>query len=507
MKENRWMKAKSGLLVLLAAMLIAGCSGGGSPSEGANAGESGQDRTAQSEDGTKLRVYVPSNVEEFPAGTNLNHNEIAAYIAEQTGFDIEWELQPKENPDQKINIMMASGETPDLIITPSKDIYANLAQQGLLAPLGEALEQHGPRIMESVPEETWQAVTYDNQIYAIGVPQNQKSTFGMLVRTDILEELDIAIPKTLEEYDTAMRQIHDKKPDLIPYVGGAANNNGNAFGYIESFAGAFGLGAEYVVEDGEVVHTYTQPYAKDFLAYMRELYADGILGREYPVNKSANIQEKMISGQAVMTTAGWVDAKVITEALQEKQPDAKLELIHPPVGADGQFGYEQRTPVRVYMIVPRASAKVNEVVKFINAYMAEDVLKVVSYGWEGEHYTVKDGAIVAEPAAEDIRYRIYYQLWDSEENFVNRVTLKGFGPYYFPLTEFPTYTNIVQYAPPIATVEENAQTLTDLRNEYFIKIISGALPLEAFDEYVSKWESLGGKESLEEIRSWYATVQ
>lgn len=506
MKEKRMAKAKGIVLILLTIILIAGCSGGGNPS-GNNEGASGEQGNGQGGAQSKLRVYVPSNVEEFPSGTDLNNNEIAAYIEKQTGFDIEWEMQPKENVDQKINIMMASGDTPDLIITSNKQIYANLAQQGLLAPLGEALQRHGPRIMESVPEDTWKAVTYEGEIYAIGVPQNQKATSGMLVRTDILEELGIAVPKTLDEYDAALRLIREKKPELIPLVGGAADSNGNAFGYINGFAGAFGLGAEYVVEDGDVVHTYTQPYAKEFLAYMRELYASGVLDREYPVNKNTNIQEKMISGQAAMTTISWVDAKVITEALLEKQPGAKLELLHPPVGADGQFGFKQNTPVRVYMLVPKASPRVNEVVQFINNYMAEDVLNVVSYGWEGKHYTMKDNAVVAEPAAEDIRYRIYYQLWDTEENFLNRVTLKGFGPYYFPVLDYSTYSEITQYAPPIPVVEENAQTLTDLTNEYFIKIISGALPLEAFDEYVAKWNSLGGEASLKEVKTWYATVK
>lgn len=502
MKGMLMAKAKGIFLIVLAAVVMTGCSGAGGQSSSGKEGSSGENGA-----GSKLRIYVPSNVEEFPDGTDLNNNEIEDYIAEQTGFNIEWEMQPKENVDQKINIMMASGDTPDLIITTNKQIYANLAQQGLLAPLGEALQEYGPRIMESVPEDTWKAVTYNNEIYAIGVPQNQKATSGMLVRTDILEELGIAVPKTLEEYDAALRQIRKEKPDMIPLVGGAAESNGNAFGFIQGFSGAFGLGAEYVVENGDVIHTYTQPYAKDFLSYMRGLYESGVLDREYPVNKNTNIQEKMISGQAVMTTSSWVDAKVITEALLEKQPDAKLELLHPPVGADGQFGFKQNTPVRVYMIVPKASSKVKEAVQFINSYMAEDVLNVVSYGWEGKHYTKQDGAIVAEPAAEDIRYRIYYQLWDSEENFLNRVTLKGFAPYYFPILDYSTYSEITQYAPPIPALEENAQSLTDLTNEYFIKIISGALPLDAFDEYVSKWNSLGGETAMKAVKEWYSTVK
>ncbi|WP_158299571.1 extracellular solute-binding protein [Paenibacillus antri] len=500
MNRTRAMRRKTVWIAALGLVVVAGCGGGGGASdEGAS---SSGDASAKT-----LKVYVPSNVEEFPAGTDLNANEIVDYIERQTGFDIEWEMQPKEGVDQKINIMMASGETPDLIITGSKDIYSNLAQQGLLAPLDDALKEHGPRILDTVPEETWKAVMYNDGIYAIAVPQNQAATNGMLVRTDILEELGIAIPKTLDEYGAALRTIKEKKPEMIPLLGGAAEGNGNAFGYIQSFAGAFGLGAKYVVEGDRVVHTYTQPYARDFLAYMRELYAEGILDREYPVNKNTNIQEKMVSGQAVMTTIGWADAKGVVEAYLEKNPGSKLEWIHPPVGPNGQFGYQKNTPVRVYMLVPRASQKVNEVVQFINNYMADDVMDVVSYGWEGTHYNLDGDIVVATEEAEKIRYRIYYQLWDTEKNFLNRVELKGFGPYYNPLTEYTTYTEITNFAPPIPEVVEHSQSLTDLTNEYYIKIISGALPMEAFDEYVDKWNGTGGETSLQAINDWYASFR
>ncbi|OMF21953.1 hypothetical protein BK133_27405 [Paenibacillus sp. FSL H8-0548] len=503
------------LIAMLVMIMIAGCGNGGNnaSSEGknSNTGSTEKDKspTADGDKKTKLKVYVPSNVEEFPSGTDLNKNEIVSYIEEQTNFYIEWEMQPKESVDQKINIMMASGDAPDLIITGSKEIYANLAQQGLLAPLDEALKEVGPRIMETVPADTWKAVTYNDSIYAIAVPQNQVSTMGMLVRTDILDELGIAIPKTLDEYTAALKTIKEKKSDsgLIPLLGGAADGNGNTFGYIQSFSGAFGLGSQYVVEGDHVVHTYTQPAAKEFLAYMNNLYKEGILDREYPVNKNPNIQEKMVSGQAAMATIGWADAKGITEALLEKNPNAKLEFIHPPVGADGKFGYQQNTPVRVYMLVPKSSKKVKEAVEFINSYMAEDVLNVVSYGWEGNHYNTTDGVIVATEAAEQIRYRIYYQLWDTEKNFLNRVALKGFSPYYEPLKEYVKYTEITNFAPPIPEVEENSQSLLDLTNEYFIKIVTGALPIDAFDEYVNKWNSLGGEASLTAINEWYQTFK
>lgn len=510
---NRIFKMGFALLIILALITACGSNGASNQNTG-NGTETGSNQSDEASpnnaSATTLRIYVPSNVEEFPAGKDLNNNEISDFIEEQTGYDIEWELQPREGVDQKINIMMASGDTPDLIITSSKEIYANLAQQGLLAPLDEVLEEVGTTIMANVPDETWKAVTYEGKKYAIAVPQNQVSRQGMLVRTDWLEQLGLDIPKTVDEYYETLKAIKEQNPGgdgTIPMLGGAAENNGDAFGFIESFAGAFGLGAQYVEKDGAVVHTYTQPEAKDFLTFMNKLYQEGLLDTDYPVNKEANIKEKLVGEKAAMSTIHWATAKGVVESLNEKNPDAKLEYIHPPVGPDGKYGFTKNTPVRVYMLIPRASKNVKETVDFINKYMEPDVLKTVSYGWEGTHYNEENGLIVATEEAEQIRYRIYYQIWDTEENFLNRVSLKGFSPYYDPITEYVTYTNITDYAPPLPVVEENAQTLKDLTNEYFTKIIAGALPMSAFDEYVEKWNSMGGTASLEAINEWYETFK
>jgi len=512
---RKWITNKLPLAAVCVMLVIAGCGGGasqgggsgasGSPgggSAGSSSSGSGQSQTQTSGgERVKLKIYVPSNVEEFGPNENVNKNRIYDYLNEVTGYDIEWEIAPREGADQKINIMMASGDTPDLIVTPTKSIFTNLAQQGLLAPLNDAVRE-ADRIMAEVTQEAWDAVTFNGNIYAVPVPQNQVSTSGLMIRKDWLKELGLAEPKTLDEYYNVMKAFKDK--GAIPLTGGAADGNGNALGYLEAFAGAFGMASPYIVEGGEVIHTYIQPKAKEFLAFMNKLYAEGLLDREYPVNKLANIQEKMVGGQAGMTTIGWANAKGMVESFLEKEPNGDMGYIHPPVGPDGDWGFVKHQPVRTYLMVPRFSTKVREVIDFINKYMDPEVLTTVSYGWEGEHYVRENGQIVQLEKMEEIRYRIYYRLWDTVEDFNNRVRFSGFTPYYDPIKEHARVENILDFAPPLAAVDQNAQTLNDLRNEYFVKIITGALPLDAFDEYVSKWWASGGTETMEAIREWYA---
>jgi putative aldouronate transport system substrate-binding protein len=47
----------------------------------------------------------------------------------------------------------------------------------------------------------------------------------------------------------------------------------------------------------------------------------------------------------------------------------------------------------------------------------------------------------------------------------------------------------------------------DLKNEYFLKIITGAWGIDKFDEFVQKWHVNGGDQILGAINAWYATFK
>ena len=65
----------------------------------------------------------------------------------------------------------------------------------------------------------------------------------------------------------------------------------------------------------------------------------------------------------------------------------------------------------------------------------------------------------------------------------------------------------MNYAPPIAELTEYTSALTDLRDEYFLKIITGAWTIDKFDEFVSKWKASGGEQVLEAVNAWYDTFK
>ena len=61
-----------------------------------------------------LTVVVQNNVESFLPGQDENNNAIIDYLEKGSGFDLNWVILPKDQPNEKLNMMLAAGEDLDI---------------------------------------------------------------------------------------------------------------------------------------------------------------------------------------------------------------------------------------------------------------------------------------------------------------------------------------------------------------------------------------------------------
>ncbi|GHT71135.1 hypothetical protein FACS1894110_23730 [Spirochaetia bacterium] len=490
------MNKRISLVVLLALILTCAVMAGGKSDKGSDGG-SGK---------PSITVYGIKNQEEFPSGQTENNNRIINYIKEKTGYDIRWIIAPNTNEREALNMVMASGNPPDMIILQDKAVFNDYVSQRLLNPVDDLLA-NTKTIKTIVPEETWRAVESGGKHYSVPVPQNQFSTYGVIARTDYLAKLGNPRLETIDDYVRLFQLAADRKiggNDTIPYVMWGTEP--------DLFAYAYGLGVEYDdFGSGKLESTWISANAKAYLQFMAGLFSRKLIDPEYAVNTTAQIaQEKMTNGRGLLYTGMWTDMNTLERTITNG--DKAFGVIAPPKNIKGEPTYfNLQAPVRVYIVFPAQSKKTREAIAFLDRCIEDDIRLTISYGWENEHYVRKtlNGAQVIDqtPAAEDIRYRIYYNMWDTKEDFINRVNLKGFASGYFPMSEFTKKANLMLYAPPINSVSEFSPTLKDLKDEYFMKIITGAWGIDKFDEFVQKWHTNGGDQVLKDINTWYATFK
>jgi putative aldouronate transport system substrate-binding protein len=447
-----------------------------------------------------LTVVVPSNVESFPQGQDENNNDIIKFLREKTGYDIKWIILPTDSQQDKLNLLMSSNEPPDIIAYSAKTTFGQYLDQGLLAPIDDYLKD-APELQKLVPADAWAAVKSGGKTYAVPVPQNQNiaGTSGILARKDWLKELGLKEPVTTDEYYTVLKAFKDTKK-VIPFT--QAGGDTGYDGLIGGFAGAFGVGTAWKVKDNKIVCSYIEPEAKDFLTYMNKLYTEGLLDKEYPVNKAGTVQEKMVSGQAGMASVGWANMVVWDKAFKDKNPSGDLNYIQPPKGPTGLSGFPMNAPVRMYLMVSAKSKNPKEAVNFLNMMMQPDIYYFVSYGVEGTHYQRKDGQIFLLDAYQQRRWQIYYILVDTQEAFAIRLRDKGFIPWTTQTVKMMTLDLIDQYAPPITDIM--TFNMAPITGEYFVKFITGDMPLTKFDEFVAAWKSKGGDKALAALNKWYS---
>ncbi|MGG1517439.1 extracellular solute-binding protein [Paenibacillus oryzisoli] len=517
----------SGLIVAItASMMLAGCSKETEkPAQGATETQTQTPaQAAKLNKAAKIRIAVPDNagVKGFEQGASANDNQFLNAIKEKTGYtNIEWNVIPAANQLDTYNLMFASGEVYDLIYTNDLTIFKRFSAQGALLPVDSLIQQYGSEVSQLVTDNAWTAVTVDGKKMAIPVPpyskyENVDLGSGFLARQDWLDKLGLKAPKNLDELYTFLKTIKEKDPSgkgTIPYVA-AAGNNGNPLDGLDVITAAFGmsgitnLAVPFIVKDGKLVDAQ-DVYLKDMLTYLNKLYKEGLIDNEYLFNKTQQVTEKITSGKAASTYTGYWDPVTYLASLNKSDPNAKLSYLPTVEGADGQKGYAMPAPVSNFYIIPKNAKNANEAVDLLNAYLKDKELQnFVNYGKEGVHYEMVNNVLTPKkPAYDQIIYKLYYRMWNSPEIWLPNAILGGYEPAmksYVQAGPQMTAFNINQYRPQTDAELAKGRALIDLRNEYVAKIINGALPITAVDEYFKKADAAGRQEVLKASQDWFA---
>lgn len=496
------------LAVVMVLVLLAGC-GGTKKTQSSDSAQTPQaTKIPQATQVQKKEVTILTNyngaVDELKDGKTVDSNQLIDYHRSKSGIQVKYEILPKDNPMQKIAVLLASGDIPDLINFGAvfKEDFYKLVAQGAFEPLDELIAKYAPEYKKLVPSETIDAARYNKQLYAFPTVNLIKTNNGIYVRTDILKELNLKEPSTLDEYYNVFKTIKEKK-GIIPFAASAASP-GDFDNSLAPFAGAFGVGNNTVVKNGKLEFSWLQPEYKEYIAFLKKLYDEGLMDKEFAVNKSGNITEKMVGGKAFMGTIAWWDAKGISENLTKKDPNSKADYIGLPVGKDGKTGIMQNPPLSVYYAIPKNAKNKQAAVEYMNYMSTQDALMAQTYGVKGIDYKLENEKVVQTPEqVKAINWKVIYQLTDKPEFFQIKLEAKGFNPYYKPLLKNVILKEETMYAPPVEAYDKKFVELKNFKNENAIKFIMGNRSLDEFSKFVEEFNTRGGKAAIDAMNEWF----
>ncbi|MBD0382972.1 extracellular solute-binding protein [Paenibacillus sedimenti] len=486
---------------LLVCFTAAGCS--------LPAGEKNIEVDSSAAKNEAIRIVVNSLGMGFPENMDENNNPYLNYIEKNTGVQVNVTLPPLNGYDEKLNVIMTSGEPPDLLNTSSPSWFMNYVNQKALTPLNGYIEEYGANLRAKIPKEAWDNVTVDGNIYAIPSLNEVNGTEIIYARKDWLDKLGLGPPRTIEEYTEVMRAFAERDPD----GNGRKDTYGlsimERLGRTSPFLGAFGTQMNAWYErDGKLMYSGILPEMKAALVYLRSLYDRDILDPEFPLNKIDVLGEKIADGRVGLYSAAWSDTRTHIAANRKNDPNAVWIPLNFPIGPSSKHGVYSTSKVRSYNVVPLKSQNAAAVVKFLD-FIAGPGQQDLKLGFENEVW-IRSGGKLTIRLEEHIKhgYRgIYGSLADTVERNMTRDRLVGLGE------QFRLYENLQLIesnlmenrfnGPPTAAMGKHQVKLSKLQEETFTRIVAGVSPIEEFDSFVKKWKDSGGDEITGEVNEWW----
>ncbi|MCR8658690.1 extracellular solute-binding protein [Paenibacillus endoradicis] len=478
---------------------------------------------------------------ELPPGDTQENNEYVRFIEEELNvkFNYDWQTADGDPYKQKMDLVIVSGTVPDVMLVDEAQLKL-LVDADLIADLTDVYEANiSPElreVFESTKELSLASATFDGKLMA--VPNSSPGADAMnslFIRKDWLDAVGLPVPKTLEDIEVAARAFIDNN------LGGGNNqtigligqqdivNIGNSifgfdtiFSYFDAYPELWVKNDEGIVEYGSI-----QPETKVALAKLRDMYANGVIHREFVAETGSSGREKIISGRAGMFFGPfWMPSWIMIDNLK-LDPKAEWVTVAVPLDKEGKFKTHTMSPTSSYLAVSKKMANPEAVIRILNQeYIIDQTRGNEFYIDQNVRYNrvnLPFGHMMAPFDEKEIAVvkvdevlagtREYDTLLAHEKIQYDRIVYNNENPKkdllaWASTTTVATTREMIQdnvekvtgaFYGKTATMKRKWVNLKKLEDETFIQIIMGDKPVDAFDQFVEDWKKQGGDEITSEV--------
>lgn len=250
---------------------------------------------------------------------NFAETPFAKELEKRTGVHVEYITPAKNKENESYQLMIASNDLPD-IIEYSAAYLPSAFENGVIIALNDLIDKYSPnlkKILKQYPDIDKPIKldngTYTYYPYANLYPFDEKSgkrqaasSYGTVIRKDWLDDLNLSVPTTMDEWEKALRAFKEKKGATAPL---ALTGASGVFSY-GFFTSAYGIKKDYYQENGKVKFGPAEPGYREFLETMRRWYAEGLLDKNYATTDAKTLDNNMMTGESGATVA-WLSSNVV----------------------------------------------------------------------------------------------------------------------------------------------------------------------------------------------------
>ncbi len=276
---------------------------------------------------------------------------LAALKAKFPEVDFKWEPILYSAYIEKVPVLMASGDIPDILQTNLQSFLPQLAESKLIAVLDEPLARYGKDIVANQRDGFLKYGQYNGKQYALA-NQYALKDFAEMIRMDWLDKLGLKVPVTMEEFRNVARAFTKGDPN----GDGKHDTYGTSFrqnvNFIDPFFHAYGVAPGHHqagfwrIRNGKQTNDWVQPQMKEALVNLASWYAEGLIDPQsltYDWNNwYAQYQQSKIG--MWYHEPGYVLPQVNAALKKSGYVNAKMWPIDPPKGPYGQGTTDEGQP-------------------------------------------------------------------------------------------------------------------------------------------------------------------
>ncbi len=523
--------------ILLLSMLCAGCgdkSGKTKQVSGLDLGGETEELTLPiSEDGLTLSMFIGLDRKVSAHSQSYNEVEFIKELEKRTGIHLEFQHATGTAVDEQFNLLLASGELPDLIMYKWLMESVNvdgIVNDGVILRLNDYINKYAPnykKVLEENPLAAKELKLLDGSIPTFAMLQLEpmlRTSSGFMIRQDWLDRLGLQMPQTIDDWYTVLKAFKEQDAngngdpnDEIPFSAGTSQQFVN-------FLGAYGIGSdEFYVKDGKMKYGPLEPEFEQYIRTMSKWYKEGLIDNEYLTVGQSNKMESDIGGATFGAVSG--NLGKWTNVAKETVPGFNLVGAPWPMAEDGVRYSTGKAYVKQVndsgIAISSNCEHIKEAVKWLDYLFTEEGTRLVQFGIEGESYEMVDGVPTFTDAVMNNK-----DGWTVDQ---------AVAKYAFPHIGFPkimskhAYTQIqmgsevqtksvetwmdcdtsLLYSDLLMTPEEKAEftsikvqvdTFTD---EMFSKLILGTEDFKNYDKVIDNIKKMGIERALEIAQTAY----
>lgn len=505
----------------------------------------------------KVAFREPSATQRYQEGDKDLDRADYRFITDVIGLRAVEGFRYSADYDTKMLTAMFDQALPD-VFQISPQLYGRFLQAGALEDITDIFESAASDLYKQA------LANYDGRIIRtamvngrmMGLPGGAKfegqDNMLLYYREDLLEELGLDPPTTIEEFEEILRaakSAYGRDPTWVNFPG-----NRTLITWINSFDIFFGPSGAIPSngrtdiriwvkgEDGKLVYGSVDKRIRPVLEMLQRWYAEDLIDPEFFTRDEGKSAEPIGAGKCIMFTGpawaiGWPAGQT-----KDNVPDARWGFTLPPIGMNGQRGWMETNPTYGYLIGFRKGVDpriVDAVIRYeswalenIREWFDRNIFGHEIYHWsydpETQEYNVMNRPSQCIPELPGMQTRHYHlsdvfefyrkgaelakgdvsKLNGAQQNIAKKADPASGGEALTqPVVEQGVGKGIYTefFGPPTGTMATRGAQLDKLEQETFIGVITGSKTIDDFDTFVDDWMRNGGDLITREVNMWYET--